>query len=172
MPNNTSPHQLVAVRSELHRQLEQYLAAISVQPPISADSTSNDKRRRLDLCALYARHPIHRPFVLYVHGWLLGPSQTPISHYPWRAWRACADITQVTQSDASQHPGEMPHLHQVVRSLSRQRPPTCWTRAPLTYFSSRSRVCHAWWCYTWQAARLTCDILGPDLEVLAGGLWR
>lgn len=65
-PNNASINQLVALSSELNRQLEQYCSTIPVQPPLTVDPISNGKRRRLNLRSLYARQLIHRPFVLYV----------------------------------------------------------------------------------------------------------
>lgn len=65
-PNNTSLNQLVALSSELNRQLDQYYSTIPIQPPISVDPVSNDKRRRLNLRLLCARQLIHRPFVIYV----------------------------------------------------------------------------------------------------------
>lgn len=66
MTGNTNLHQLLALSSELNRQLDQYYANIPIQPPISMDCTSTEQRRRLNLRSLYARHLIHRPFVLYV----------------------------------------------------------------------------------------------------------
>lgn len=77
MTGNTNLRQLLALSSELNRQLDQYYATIPIQPPITVDSTSTEKRRRLNLCSLYARHLIHRPFVLYV---VLQPS--PSIHQP------------------------------------------------------------------------------------------
>lgn len=65
-PNNTSLNQLLALSSELNRQLDQYYATIPIQPPIVVDPISNDRRRRLNLRSLCARQLIHRPFVLYV----------------------------------------------------------------------------------------------------------
>lgn len=91
-PNNTSLNQLLALSSELNRQLEQYrhFTTIPVQPPIAVDGTSNDQRRKLTLCSLYARHLIHRPFVLYVAFQNLSPDmsrpctpQTPQGHSPY-----------------------------------------------------------------------------------------
>lgn len=65
-PNNTSLNQLLALSSELNRQLDQYYATIPIQPPIVVDPISNDRRRRLNLRSLCARQLINRPFVLYV----------------------------------------------------------------------------------------------------------
>ncbi|KAJ4387211.1 hypothetical protein N0V93_007800 [Gnomoniopsis smithogilvyi] len=58
--------QLLALTSELNRQLEQYYTTIPINPSLAVDPTSNDKRRILKLRSLYARHLIYRPFVLCV----------------------------------------------------------------------------------------------------------
>lgn len=65
MPNNTNLNQLLTLTSELNRQLEQYYRTIPIQPPITVDPISTDKRRRLNLRYLLARQIIYRPFVLY-----------------------------------------------------------------------------------------------------------
>lgn len=72
--NNNSLNQLVTLSSELDRQLEEYYNTIPVRPPLSVDPVSNDQRRRLNARALYARHLIHRPFVLYI---ALQPTHQP-----------------------------------------------------------------------------------------------
>lgn len=66
LTSKTNLHQTLALSSELNRQLDQYYATILVQPTIAVDPTSSEKRRRLHLRSLYARHLIHRPFVIYV----------------------------------------------------------------------------------------------------------
>lgn len=65
-PGNTSLNQLLALSSELDRQLDQYCATIPIHPSIAVDPASNDRRRRLNLRVLSARHLIHRLFVFYV----------------------------------------------------------------------------------------------------------
>lgn len=96
-PGSTNLNQLLALSSELNRQLEQYYATIPVQPTLAEDPTSNDKRRRLNLRSLYARHLIHRPFVLYV---ALQPAQqeeiSPIAHHTSASWSSPPQ--QTTQS--------------------------------------------------------------------------
>lgn len=101
-PNNTSLNQLLALSSELNRQLEQYYATIPVQPPISVDSISNDKRRRLALRSLWARHLIHRPFILYV---ALQPStQSPSPSVHHHASSSSRSPTPQSQLHPSPYP--------------------------------------------------------------------
>lgn len=45
--NNTHLNQLLALGSELSRQLDQYYEHIPVQPPISVDPVSNERKRRV-----------------------------------------------------------------------------------------------------------------------------
>lgn len=85
--NNTSLNQLATLSSELDRQLEEYYNTIPVRPPLSVDPVSNDQRRRLNARALYARHLIHRPFVLYI---ALQPT-----HQPWASTRASSSKSPV-----------------------------------------------------------------------------
>ncbi|KAI3392281.1 hypothetical protein diail_5918 [Diaporthe ilicicola] len=64
--NNPNLNRLLAISSELDRQLEQYYGSIPITPPITSDPISNDRRRILNLRYHHARHIIYRLFVLYV----------------------------------------------------------------------------------------------------------
>lgn len=80
-PGSANLNQQLALSSELNRRLDQHYATIPIQPSMTEDAISNDKRRRLNLHSLYARHLIHRPFVLYV---ALQPTQqqsSPVVHH-------------------------------------------------------------------------------------------
>lgn len=66
-------NRLLALTSELDRQLEQYYCTIPILPPVAVDPVSTDRRRLLSLRYAYARQIIYRPFVLYV---ALQPTQT------------------------------------------------------------------------------------------------
>lgn len=105
-PNNTSVNQLLALSSELNRQLEQYYATIPVQPPMSVDATSNDKRRRLNLRSLYARHLIHRPFVLYVALQPVAQSASTLGHHHASA----SSRSPTPQSQLHSSPYPMPRM--------------------------------------------------------------
>lgn len=72
-PNAPPLNRLLALTSELDRQLEQYYCTIPILPPLAADPVSTDTRRLLNLRYSYARQAIYRPFVLYV---ALQPAQT------------------------------------------------------------------------------------------------
>lgn len=72
--NSPSLSNVLALSSELNRQLEQHYNSIPVQPSIMADPVSNDRRRILNFRYHQARHLIYRLFVLYV---ALQPQQQP-----------------------------------------------------------------------------------------------
>lgn len=83
---NPSLNRLLAISSELNRQLEQYYNSIPITPPLMTDSFSNDRRRILNLRYHHARHIIYRLFVIYVASYkylqpsppiLQGPSRSP-----------------------------------------------------------------------------------------------
>lgn len=101
MTANTNLHQLLALSSELNRQLDQYYATIPIQPPITVDSTSTEKRRRLNLRSIYARYLIHRPFVLYVALQPSHPQPSPSIHQP-------SSSQAPTPQPLSSSPGSMP----------------------------------------------------------------
>lgn len=73
-PNLPPLNRLLALTSELDRQLEQYYCTIPILPPVAVDPVSTDRRRLLTLRYSYARQVIYRPFVLYVA--LQQPGQT------------------------------------------------------------------------------------------------
>lgn len=113
-PGNASLNRLLALSAELDRQLDQYCATVPIQPPIAIDPASDDRRRRLNLRVLSARHLIHRPFVFYV---ALQPS-------------AAAATTTTTQQSG-------PPSLQTTSSLSRSPTPhqnehRCPRHVPLT----------------------------------------
>jgi hypothetical protein len=58
VPAAASPNlnRLVAISSELNRQLEQYYNSVPITPPLMTDPTSNDRRRILNLRYHHARH--------------------------------------------------------------------------------------------------------------------
>lgn len=68
MPAAANPNlnRLLAISSELNRQLEQYYNSIPITPPLMTDPVSNDRRRILNLRYHHARHIIYRLFVVYV----------------------------------------------------------------------------------------------------------
>lgn len=63
-PDAPPPHRLLALTSELDRQLGQYYCTIPMLPPLAADPVSSDRRRLLGLQYSYARQAIYRPFVV------------------------------------------------------------------------------------------------------------
>lgn len=65
-PNIPPLNRLLALTSELDRQLQQYYCTIPILPPVAVDPVSTDRRRLLSLRYSYARQIIYRPFVLYV----------------------------------------------------------------------------------------------------------
>lgn len=99
-PNKTSLSQLLALSSELNRQLEQYYATVPVLPPLAVDAVSNDKRRCLNLRSIYARNLIHRPFILYVALQpTIGQSPSPaVRHHASSFSRPPAPQTQLQSS--------------------------------------------------------------------------
>lgn len=87
---NPNLNRLLAISSELNRQLEQYYNSIPITPPIMADPVSNDRRRILNLRYHHARHIIYRLFVVYVASYRYlqpsppipqGPSRSPSTHF-------------------------------------------------------------------------------------------
>ncbi|ROW09651.1 hypothetical protein VMCG_02256 [Cytospora schulzeri] len=64
--NHPYLNNILALSSELNRQLEQHYSSIPLQPPIMTDPVSNDRRRILNFRYHHARHMIYRLFVLYV----------------------------------------------------------------------------------------------------------
>lgn len=76
-PNNPHLNNILALSSELNRQLEQHYSSIPLQPPIMTDPGSNDRRRILNLRYHHARHLIYRLFVLYVASQPPQPQQQP-----------------------------------------------------------------------------------------------
>lgn len=87
---NPNLNRLVAISSELNRQLEQYYNSIPITPPIMTDPVSNDRRRILNLRYHHARHIIYRLFVIYVASYkylqpsppiLQGPSRSPSTQF-------------------------------------------------------------------------------------------
>lgn len=73
-PNTPYLNNVLALSSELNRQLEQHYSSIPLQPSIMTDPVSNDRRRILNLRYHHAQHLIYRLFVLYV---ALQPQQQP-----------------------------------------------------------------------------------------------
>lgn len=67
-PGSLSVHRLLALSSELNRQLEEWYYSIpaNLRPPIGVESITNDRGKVLRIRYYAARHIIHRPFVLYV----------------------------------------------------------------------------------------------------------
>lgn len=63
---NPNLNRLLAISSELNRQLEQYYNSIPITPPLMTDPVSNERRRILNLRYHHARHIIYRLFVIYV----------------------------------------------------------------------------------------------------------
>lgn len=63
---NPNLNRLLAISSELNRQLEQYYNSIPITPTLMTDPVSNDRRRILNLRYHHARHIIYRLFVIYV----------------------------------------------------------------------------------------------------------
>lgn len=67
-PNNISLNKLMALSSELNRQLEEWYSSIPgrVRPPIGTEPMTSERGKVLRIRYYAARHIIHRPFVLYV----------------------------------------------------------------------------------------------------------
>lgn len=76
---NPTLNRLLAISSELNRQLEQYYNSIPITPPIMTDPVSNDRRRILNLRYHHARHIIYRLFVIYVASYKYLQPSPPIS---------------------------------------------------------------------------------------------
>lgn len=98
-PDNVNLNQLLALSSELNRQLDQHYSTIPIQPPLTTDPTSTPQRRRLHLRALFARQLIHRPFVLYVS--LQPPTTATVFH---TASATASPIPSSSSSPAPQYP--------------------------------------------------------------------
>lgn len=164
MPNITSLNQLLALSSELNRQLDQYYSTIPIQPPIEVDSASDERRRRLHLRSLCARQLIHRPFILYV---ALQPtymassdqgqarsSRSPTPHHsPYHVPRIMLERCQVCiQSCAA-------YILNAADVLDKRTP----------YLWSVSQCCVASFALLFLASRSPhLRHLVPDLDTLAG----
>lgn len=164
-PNNTSLNQLLALSSELNRQLDQYYATIPIQPPIVVDPISNDRRRRLNLRCLSARQLINRPFILHVSlqptTYVTSPSlQTTSSRSPTPQLPPPYPISRVIleRCHACIQSCEA-YILSAVDVLDR-RTPYLWTV---------SQGCMAAFVVLFLAGRSPhLGHLTPDLEVLAG----
>lgn len=165
-PNNTSLNQLLALSSELSRQLDQYYAHIPIQPPISVDPISNERRRRLHRRSLFARQLIHRPFVVYValqptcagspvhqHQSSRSPTPQPSCSMP----RIILDMCHVCIRSCEDF------IHNVVDSdVLDKRSPDLWTIA---------QSCMTPFVVLFMASgSLHLKHLTPDIDVLAGAL--
>jgi hypothetical protein len=66
--NNLSLHKILALSSELNRQLEEWYHSIpdKIRPPMGTAHVINDRGKVLRIRYYAAKHIIHRPFVLYV----------------------------------------------------------------------------------------------------------
>lgn len=66
--NSINLHKLLALSSELNRQLEEWYHSIPdrIRPPIGTTHVANNRGKVLRIRYYAARHIIHRPFVLYV----------------------------------------------------------------------------------------------------------
>ena len=67
-PNNVNYNKLLALSSELNRQLEEWYCSIpgKLRPPIGTEPINNDRGKILRIRYYAARHIIHRPFILCV----------------------------------------------------------------------------------------------------------
>lgn len=156
-PGNTSLNQLLALSSELDRQLDQYCATIPIQPSIAVDPASNDRRRRLNLRVLSARHLIHRPFVFYV---ALQPTATAT------ATQQTASPSLQTTSSSSRSPTSHQAHHRHRQGPPASIPPPPPSPSPLPMPRLLLDRCHVCIQSSEAYIRSALDVLGsPDLHL-------